>query len=197
MAGGGEGSRSSSVSRVRKRVEANENGEATTTANSSSTSLKRAKDGSAFIRCECCGRSVPAVLISMHDCSLDKTIKENLEAQIVETVKEVKRKAPEKTLSRNKGQKGKTAKDPNKPKRPATAFFVFMEEFRKTFKEEHPDNKSVATVAKEGGEKWKSLTDVEKKPYQVRAAELKAEYEKVLEEAQKADNEDEGALLID
>ncbi|KAK3006497.1 hypothetical protein RJ639_017036 [Escallonia herrerae] len=167
MAGGGEGSRSSSVSRVRKRVEANENGEATTTVNSSSTSLKRAKDGSAFIRCECCGRSVPAVLISMHDCSLDKAIKENLEAQIVETVKEVKRKAPEK------------------------------EEFRKTFKEEHPDNKSVATVAKEGGEKWKALTDEEKKPYQARAAELKAEYEKVLEDAQKADNEDEGALLID
>ncbi|KAK2970739.1 hypothetical protein RJ640_009658 [Escallonia rubra] len=65
-----------------------------------------------------------------------------------------------------------------------------VEEFRKTFKEEHPGNKSVATVAKEGGEKWKSLTDEEKKPYQARAAELKAEYEKVLEEAEKADNED-------
>ncbi|WZZ04413.1 hypothetical protein YC2023_090334 [Brassica napus] len=40
------------------------------------------------------------------------------------------------------------AKDPNKPKRPASAFFVFMEDFRQTYKKEHPDNKSVA--AEEG-----------------------------------------------
>ncbi|XP_022879741.1 HMG1/2-like protein [Olea europaea var. sylvestris] len=43
-------------------------------------------------------------------------------------------------------KKEKPAKDPNKPKRPASAFFVFMEEFRKTYKEKHPNNKSVAAV---------------------------------------------------
>lgn len=71
----------------------------------------------------------------------------------------------------------KAAKDPNKPKRPPSAFFVFMydtldsilacyrsiklyfqflsvafvyqyrEEFRKTYKEKHPNNKSVAAVS--------------------------------------------------
>ena len=75
----------------------------------------------------------------------------------------------------------KVSKDPNKPKRPASAFFVFMynifstenfyrfilaaiqililiiclcgwmikwrEEFRKQYKEEHPDNKSVSAVS--------------------------------------------------
>uniref|UniRef100_A0A2P2M692 HMG box domain-containing protein n=1 Tax=Rhizophora mucronata TaxID=61149 RepID=A0A2P2M692_RHIMU len=42
---------------------------------------------------------------------------------------------------------GKAAKDPNKPKRPASAFFVFMEEFREQYKKEHPKNKSVAAVS--------------------------------------------------
>ncbi|PON50015.1 High mobility group box domain containing protein [Parasponia andersonii] len=41
----------------------------------------------------------------------------------------------------------KAGKDPNKPKRPASAFFVFMEEFREKYKKEHPNNKSVAAVS--------------------------------------------------
>ncbi|KAA8532070.1 hypothetical protein F0562_006788 [Nyssa sinensis] len=56
-------------------------------------------------------------------------------------------------------KKGKAAKDPNKPKRPASAFFVFMEEFRKQYKEKHPNNKSVSVVGKAGGDKWKSLSE--------------------------------------
>ncbi|KAJ8545119.1 hypothetical protein K7X08_017702 [Anisodus acutangulus] len=72
----------------------------------------------------------------------------------------------------------KAAKDPNKPKRPPSAFFVFMEEFRKTYKEKHPGNKSVAVVGKAGGDKWKQLTDDEKAPYQAKAEKRKAEYQK-------------------
>ncbi|XP_028117759.1 HMG1/2-like protein [Camellia sinensis] len=60
----------------------------------------------------------------------------------------VKRGAPsEKAGKKPAAKKGKAAKDPNKPKRPASAFFVFMEEFRKTYKEKHPNNKSVAAVS--------------------------------------------------
>ncbi|XP_040866101.1 HMG1/2-like protein-like isoform X1 [Glycine max] len=44
-------------------------------------------------------------------------------------------------------QSRKAAKDPNKPKRPPSAFFVFMSEFREQFKKEHPNNKSVAVVS--------------------------------------------------
>ncbi|KAG6406179.1 hypothetical protein SASPL_133778 [Salvia splendens] len=51
------------------------------------------------------------------------------------------------------------AKDPNKPKRPPSAFFVFMEDFRKQYKEKHPSNKSVAAVGKAGGDRWKSLSE--------------------------------------
>ncbi|KAF5739296.1 hypothetical protein HS088_TW12G00499 [Tripterygium wilfordii] len=73
---------------------------------------------------------------------------------------------------------GKAAKDPNKPKRPASAFFVFMEDFRETYKKEHPKNKSVAAVGKAGGDKWKSLSDAEKAPYVAKANKRKDEYEK-------------------
>ena len=70
------------------------------------------------------------------------------------------------------------AKDPLKPKRPASAFFVFMEDFRKTYKEKHPNSKSVADVGKAGGARWKQLTKEEKTPYVEKAEKRKVEYEK-------------------
>ncbi|OAY60993.1 HMG1/2-like protein [Manihot esculenta] len=78
------------------------------------------------------------------------------------------------------GQKGlkKTGKDPNKPKRPASAFFVFMEEFRQEYKEKHPNNKSVSVVGKAAGDKWKSMSEAEKAPYVAKAEKRKNEYNK-------------------
>ncbi|KAL0536640.1 hypothetical protein IC582_025598 [Cucumis melo] len=72
-------------------------------------------------------------------------------------------------------------KDQNAPKRPATAFFVFMEEFRMMFKEQFPDAKAGPVVGKAGGEKWKSMSDAEKAPYAEKALKRKAEYEIALE----------------
>jgi high mobility group protein B1 len=57
-------------------------------------------------------------------------------------VKEAKAKKP-----RASKKAAKAAKDPNAPKRPPTAFFLFLNEFRKTFKEEHPDVKGVTMVS--------------------------------------------------
>ncbi|CAK9187001.1 unnamed protein product [Ilex paraguariensis] len=70
-----------------------------------------------------------------------------------------KRGAP--AASKPSTKKAKSAKDPNMPKRPASAFFVFMEDFRKQYKEKHPNNKSVSVVGKAGGDKWKSLSEAE------------------------------------
>uniref|UniRef100_I1JLG9 HMG box domain-containing protein n=1 Tax=Glycine max TaxID=3847 RepID=I1JLG9_SOYBN len=70
-----------------------------------------------------------------------------------------KRKASGKPGRSSAPKKEKKAKkDPNKPKRPPSAFFVFLEEFRKTFKAENPNVKAVSVVGKAGGEKWKSLS---------------------------------------
>ncbi|XP_031483386.1 HMG1/2-like protein isoform X1 [Nymphaea colorata] len=89
-----------------------------------------------------------------------------------------KRKAPASDrISKKPAKKGK---DPNKPKRPPSAFFVFMEEFRKQFKEKNPNNKSVAAVGKAAGDKWKAMSEAEKAPYVSKAAKRKTEYEKTL-----------------
>ncbi|KAG1359540.1 high mobility group B protein 7 [Cocos nucifera] len=167
--------------RARKRVEAETN------------TLKRARDGSAFTRCEACNKDVPVVLIDMHSCSLDSKIRISLESQVVEKVADVKKPVERKRAApadrkERKGKKEKKPKDPKAPKRPPTAFFLFMDDFRKEYKEAHPDSKSVSAVAKEGGEKWKSMTDEERKPYVDRATELKAEYEK---EKEKLNEEEE------
>ncbi|OAP19743.1 NFD2 [Arabidopsis thaliana] len=119
-------------------------------------------------------------------------------------------KKPAKGAGRGKA----AAKDPNKPKRPASAFFVFMEDFRETFKKENPKNKSVATVivlmvnyfnglqvGKAAGDKWKSLSDSEKAPYVAKAEKRKVEYEKnikaynkKLEEGPKEDEESDKSV---
>lgn len=82
------------------------------------------------------------------------------------------------TKAGKKTKKEKPVKDPNKPKRPASAFFVFMEEFRKQYKEKHPSNKSVSVVGKAGGDKWKSMSEADKAPYVAKAEKRKVEYEK-------------------
>ncbi|XP_051200283.1 DNA-binding protein MNB1B-like isoform X2 [Lolium perenne] len=79
-----------------------------------------------------------------------------------------------------KGRKTKPAKDPNKPKRAPSAFFVFMDEFRKEFKEKNPKNKSVAAVGKAAGERWKSLSESDKAPYVAKANKLKGDYNKAI-----------------
>ncbi|XP_058109107.1 high mobility group B protein 1 isoform X2 [Magnolia sinica] len=112
------------------------------------------------------------------------TKKETKEAlKPVEDRKVGKRKAAIKVdkSSTKRGKKEKTAKkDPNKPKRPPSAFFVFLEEFRKIYKQEHPNVKAVSAVGKAGGEKWKSMSDAEKAPFEAKAAKKKGEYEKLI-----------------
>ncbi|XP_004500864.1 HMG1/2-like protein [Cicer arietinum] len=90
----------------------------------------------------------------------------------------VNKKGAAATKGGRKPAKGKEPKDPNRPKRPPSAFFVFMEEFRKQFNKENPDNRAVSAVGKAAGAKWKSLTDAEKAPYAAKAEKRKAEYEK-------------------
>ncbi|EEE70180.1 hypothetical protein OsJ_30257 [Oryza sativa Japonica Group] len=95
--------------------------------------------------------------------------------------------------SRLSVRKTKAEKDPNKPKRPPSAFFVFMEQFRKDYKEKHPNVKQVSVIGKAGGDKWKSMTDAirgyvvvavpckDKAPFVTKAEKLKAEYTKKID----------------
>ncbi|KAL7248537.1 hypothetical protein ACSBR2_003300 [Camellia fascicularis] len=92
-----------------------------------------------------------------------------------------KRKAvikADKSSKRNTKKENLAKKDPNKPKRPPSAFFVFLEEFRKTFKRENPHVKAVSA---------------EKAPYEAKAAKKKSEYEKVI----KAYNKKQESMVDD
>ncbi|KAJ7995132.1 hypothetical protein DPEC_G00241390 [Dallia pectoralis] len=76
-----------------------------------------------------------------------------------------------------KGQKKKQIKDPNAPKRPPSAFFIFCADFQPKMKSEHP-GLSIGETAKKLGELWNSSSVEEKEPYQKKAATLKEKYNK-------------------
>ncbi|KAG6722290.1 hypothetical protein I3842_03G153400 [Carya illinoinensis] len=88
----------------------------------------------------------------------------------------LKKHKAEKNTKKDKASK----KDSDAPKRPSSAFFIFMEDFRKSFKENYPDQKSGPAVGKAGGEKWKSMSDADKAPYAEKALKRKADYEKAV-----------------
>lgn len=72
-------------------------------------------------------------------------------------------------------------KDPNAPKRPQTAFFLFAADFRAEVRAGLPDGSTVGEVAKELGRRWGSLGDDEKSKYQQASEKNKAQYEKDME----------------
>lgn len=76
-----------------------------------------------------------------------------------------------------KGQKKKRFKDPNAPKRPPSAFFLFCADFRSKVKGETP-GLSIGDTAKKLGEMWNRSAAEEKKPYEKNAAKLKEKYDK-------------------
>lgn len=75
----------------------------------------------------------------------------------------------------------KPARDANKPKRPGTAFMLFMADFRKEMAGKEPEG-GVAALAKLGGERWRNMTEEDKRPYVERQNEEKIRYEASMEE---------------
>ena len=72
-----------------------------------------------------------------------------------------------KTYVAPKGYKGsnKKQKDPNCPKKPSTAFFLFMADNRERIKQEHPGI-APAQIGKILGEEWKVFDPVRKGEYE-------------------------------
>jgi hypothetical protein len=67
-------------------------------------------------------------------------------------------------------------KDPNAPKRPLSAFFIFSQDERPKIKVQNA-SLSVADVAKIIGEKWRGAPDDLKRKYEKAAKEAKERYE--------------------
>ncbi|KMZ65179.1 High mobility group B protein 2 [Zostera marina] len=72
--------------------------------------------------------------------------------------------------------------DPKKPKKPPTAFFYFLADFRKSFKEQNPDVKTMREIGKACGEKWNTMIFDEKVAYYDIATEKRAAFEKAISE---------------
>jgi hypothetical protein len=71
----------------------------------------------------------------------------------------------------------KKKKDPNAPKRPLSAFFIYCADERAGVKAIHPSY-SVGEMAKELGEKWNKIAPDLKTKYEARAQQDKKRYEK-------------------
>ena len=86
---------------------------------------------------------------------------------------EVKQRKPRKTKQR----------DPDAPKRPASAYMLWLNENRASIKDEllitNPDAK-ITDVTKRAGELWKALTDDEKAPHQKAFEALREKYHEAM-----------------
>ncbi|XP_053375271.1 FACT complex subunit SSRP1-like isoform X1 [Mercenaria mercenaria] len=109
--------------------------------------------------------------------------------------KQEKREQREKTKSKSKSaktvreggskkKKKKEDRDPNKPKRPQTAYFLWFMSERENIKSENPGF-SVVDISKKAGELWKGLSPEDKKPFDLKAREAKEEYDEAMKEYNK------------
>ena len=74
---------------------------------------------------------------------------------------------------------GKPMKDPNAPKKPLSAYFLFSQEERLKVKGEYPDY-SITEVAKELGRRWATLDPGLKQSYEHRYQDSRKQYETAL-----------------
>lgn len=77
--------------------------------------------------------------------------------------------------------KGKKT-DPNKPKRPMTAYFIFLGDFRIKMKNRGINHKDILRLA---GEEWRDMSEEKKKPYTLRSVEAGKKYEQEMAEYRK------------
>ncbi|EGD82590.1 hypothetical protein PTSG_03243 [Salpingoeca rosetta] len=79
------------------------------------------------------------------------------------------------------GRRRKKKKDPNAPKKPKSAYFVFAETRRDALRAQYPEDR-VSDTAKRTGEEWRGMTEEQKRPFQLKAQELKQEYDQAVAE---------------
>ncbi|XP_060826121.1 FACT complex subunit Ssrp1 isoform X2 [Bombus pascuorum] len=87
--------------------------------------------------------------------------------------KEKKPKSAKTSEKPRKPRKQKKERDANKPKRPPTAFMIWLNSARERIKAENPGI-AVTEIAKKGGEMWRELKD--KSEWEQKAAKAKKEY---------------------
>ncbi|XP_029430661.1 FACT complex subunit SSRP1 isoform X2 [Rhinatrema bivittatum] len=88
----------------------------------------------------------------------------------------VKEKKP-----RKKASEGKKGKDPNAPKRPMSAYMLWLNASREKIKGDNPGI-SITDLSKKAGEIWKGMSKEKKEEWDRKAEEAKKDYDKALKE---------------
>ena len=78
----------------------------------------------------------------------------------------------------------------DRPKRPLSAYMLWLNENREAIKKENPGSK-VTDIAKRGGELWRGLKD--KSEWEQKAIKIKEEYNKAVKEYEANGGTDTGA----
>jgi len=99
--------------------------------------------------------------------------------QVGGQVQQVAQIQQQKVVSASPKVNQKPAKDPNAPKKPLSAYFLFSQEERLKVKAENPDY-SITEVAKELGKRWATLNPDIKNSYEQRYQDARRVYEQEL-----------------
>uniref|UniRef100_A0ABM5F7Y9 FACT complex subunit SSRP1 n=1 Tax=Pogona vitticeps TaxID=103695 RepID=A0ABM5F7Y9_9SAUR len=82
---------------------------------------------------------------------------------------------------RKKPSEGKKGKDPNAPKRPLSAYMLWLNANRDKIRSDSP-GMSVTDVSKKAGELWKGMSKEKKEEWERKAEEAKRDYEKAMKD---------------
>ncbi len=79
------------------------------------------------------------------------------------------------------GRRRRKKKDPNAPKKPKSAYFIYAETRRADLRQQFPDDR-VSDTAKRTGEEWRNMNDEDKRPFREQAEVLKKQYDEAMAE---------------
>jgi hypothetical protein len=101
-------------------------------------------------------------------------------------------KSEGKQAKADKKAKKDAQKSSGKPARPPTSYWLWLSENREALAKEAGSTKP-PVVAKLAGEKWKAVSEEDRKPFEAKATELRAAYDKALEEWKSNGGGEDGA----
>jgi len=101
-------------------------------------------------------------------------------------------KSEGKQAKADKKAKKDTQKLSGKPARPPSSYWLWLGENREALAKEAGSTKP-PVVAKLAGEKWKAVSEEDRKPFEAKATELRAAYDKALEEWKSNGGGEDGA----
>ncbi|KAL2077845.1 hypothetical protein ACEWY4_027349 [Coilia grayii] len=93
----------------------------------------------------------------------------------------IKKAKPPKEKKERKPRKEKKAKDTGAPKRPMSAYMLWLNSSRERIKSDNPGI-SVTEISKKAGEMWKQIGKDKKEEWEKKAEEAKRQYDKAMKE---------------